>query len=45
MLERYSHTRNDAKRRAVDSLTSGKIEGDYPQIPPQREEQGDASIQ
>ena len=45
MLERYSHTRNEAKRRAVDFLTSGKIEGDSPQNPPQREAQEEATIQ
>jgi integrase len=45
MLERYSHTRNDAKRRAVDSLTSARIEGDSPQNPPQREEQESVSVQ
>ena len=37
MLERYSHARNEAKRRAVDSLSSGEIEGDSPQNPPQQE--------
>ena len=45
MLERYSHTRNEAKRRAVDFLTSGEIEGDSPQNPPQREAQVAESIQ
>ena len=45
MLERYSRTRNDAKRRAVESLTIGKIEGDSPQIPPQRESQEMISVQ
>jgi hypothetical protein len=39
MLERYSHTRNEAERRAVDFLTSGEIEGDSPQNPPQQEAQ------
>lgn len=45
MLERYSHTRNDAKRRAVDLLISSKIEGDSPQNHPQQEVPGTASIQ
>jgi integrase len=35
MLERYSHTRNEAKRRAVELLIEGKIEGDSPQNHPQ----------
>lgn len=35
MLERYSHTRNDLKRRAVEMLSSSKTEGDSPQNPPQ----------
>jgi integrase len=37
MLERYSHTRNEAKRRAVDLLIEGndKIEAGSPQNPPQ----------
>jgi hypothetical protein len=45
MLERYSHTRDEAKRRAVDFLTSGGIEGDSPQNPPQRETQVRENIQ
>jgi integrase len=35
MLERYSHARTEAKRRAVELLTEGKIEGDSPQNHPQ----------
>ena len=45
MLERYSHTRNDAKRRAVDLLTSGEIEGDSPQNRPEQEAHEEASKQ
>jgi len=45
MLERYSHARNEAKRRAVDLLTSGEIEGDSPQNPPQRETRKTANVQ
>ena len=45
MLERYSHTRNEAKRRAVDSLISGEIEGDSPQNPPQSEAQANPTLQ
>ena len=44
MLERYSHTRNDAKRRAVELLTSDRIEGGSPQNPPQQETREAASI-
>jgi integrase len=36
MLERYSHTRTDAKRQAVEMLSTGKSESQSPQIPPQR---------
>jgi hypothetical protein len=49
MLERYSDTRNDAKRRTADLLTSekigGKIEGSSPQNHPQQEAQAAASVQ
>ena len=45
MLERYSHSRNEAKRRAVDSLISGEIEGDSPQNPPQSESQANPMLQ
>lgn len=45
MLERYSHTRNDAKRHAVELLVSSKIEGDSPQNPPQSESHGAAVTQ
>jgi integrase len=37
MLERYSHTRTDAKRQAVELLSPAKIESDSPQISPQKE--------
>jgi len=36
MLERYSHTGNEAKRKAVDMLTEFKNEGASPQNPPQQ---------
>jgi integrase len=39
MLERYSHARNDAKRRAVEMVSSGGIKGDSPQNPPQSKNQ------
>ena len=45
MLERYSHTRNDAKRKAVELLTSIRIEGDSPQFPPQSKSQNEAGYQ
>jgi integrase len=45
MLERYSHTRNEAKRRAVDSLIGREIEGDSPQNPPQQEAEEQRAIQ
>jgi integrase len=35
MLERYSHTRNDAKRQAVEMLSALKEESRSPQNPPQ----------
>ena len=34
MLERYSHVRNEAKRRAVELLAAPHIAGDSPQNPP-----------
>jgi integrase len=39
MLERYSHTRNEAKRRAVELLVNREIERDSPQNHPQPEVQ------
>jgi hypothetical protein len=45
MLERYLHTRNKAKRRAVDFLTNCEIDGDSPQNPPQQESEEGANIQ
>jgi integrase len=45
MLERYSHTRNEAKRSAVDSLIGSRIERDSPQNPPQSEVKQTASVQ
>ena len=35
MMDRYSHVRNEAKRRAVEGLASSPSEVGYPQIPPQ----------
>jgi integrase len=35
MMDRYSHVRNEAKRRAVEGLNIGLIGGDSPQFPPQ----------
>lgn len=45
MLERYSHTRNEAKRRAVELLVTKEIEGDSPQNHPQLESQANTNIQ
>jgi integrase len=45
MLERYSHTRNEAKHRAVELLISREIERDSPQNHPQSEVQQTGSIQ
>lgn len=45
MLERYSHTRNEAKRNAVELLSTVKSESDSPQIPPQTEGVEDGVIQ
>jgi integrase len=45
MLERYSHTRNDAKRRAVELLVSNEVEQDSPQNPPQQATQGNPLLQ
>jgi hypothetical protein len=38
MMERYSHARNEAKRRAVEGLFGVEIRGDSPQFPPQSEQ-------
>ena len=35
MMERYSHVRNDAKRKAVEALNVGVILAESPQNPPQ----------
>jgi hypothetical protein len=35
MMERYSHLRNKAKRLAVERLSTGLIQGDSRQNPPQ----------
>ena len=35
MMDRYSHVRNEAKRRAVEGLNIATIEGESPQFPPQ----------
>jgi integrase len=35
MMDRYSHVRNEAKRRAVEGLNSVKAERESPQYPPQ----------
>lgn len=35
MMERYSHTRNEAKRRAVEGLNLGQIQEGSPQFPTQ----------
>jgi integrase len=35
MMERYSHARNEAKRKAVEGLFGVEIQRDSPQIPPQ----------
>jgi integrase len=45
MLERYSHTRIEAKRSAVELLSHTIIEGDSPQNPPQVQTLGSAPIQ
>jgi len=35
MMDRYSHVRNEAKRRAVEGLNSATIMGESPHFPPQ----------
>jgi integrase len=35
MMERYSHARNEAKRRAVEELNLGEIQKGSPRFPPQ----------
>lgn len=45
MLERYSHTRNEAKRDAVDLLSPARTEPQSPQNPPHPEGSAEAIIQ
>lgn len=42
MMERYSHARNEAKRKAVEGLFGVEIRGDSPQFPPQPEQAADS---
>jgi integrase len=45
MLERYSHTRNDAKRRAVELLVNNEVEQDSPQNHPHKQSQAISKLQ
>jgi integrase len=45
MLERYSHTRNEAKRKAVELLSEPEIQEESPQKSPQQERATITSIQ